>query len=347
MAASVPAILYAFGGSLFSASTPSAYQVVRANAAATAYELVTVYSRSETDTLLANYATSSALDGKLAKTTDSFIGTLTFLDGSDNTTASVNSATGVFSGVGTGLTGVALLASANVFAAPSASSSATIAQSFTATYTNSSGSSTPYVFTVTDSTTGTAGFSALVVNRAGSGTGSASKFLLDLRDGGSTKLSVDRFGSGIFSGNLQGGNLYTQGFLRAAGSGANIAFTQSFTNVSATRMTFSANGSAAGTSGTEVCVSIAPTYNQASGTAANTDLLINRTQTAVGSGAQRYLDIQLAGTSKFYIDNTTVAFIANGTAPAGTPSGGGFLYVVSGELWWKGSSGTSTKIAVA
>jgi hypothetical protein len=44
-------------------------------------------------------------------------------------------------------------------------------------------------------------------------------------------------------------------------------------------------------------------YNQASGTAANTDLLINRTQTAVGSGAQLLIDAQVGGVSKFSVSN--------------------------------------------
>lgn len=57
------------------------------------------------------------------------------------------------------------------------------------------------------------------------------------------------------------------------------------------------------TSGSIVAWSLTPTYNQASGTAANTDLLINRTQTAVGSGAQLLLDAQVGGTSKASIDN--------------------------------------------
>lgn len=48
-------------------------------------------------------------------------------------------------------------------------------------------------------------------------------------------------------------------------------------------------------------VAITPTYNQSSGTAANTDLLINRTETAVGSGSQRLIDLQTGGTSRFYI----------------------------------------------
>jgi len=49
-------------------------------------------------------------------------------------------------------------------------------------------------------------------------------------------------------------------------------------------------------------VSIAPTYNQA-GTAAATDLKINRTETAVGTGNQFLIDAQVGGTSKFSVTN--------------------------------------------
>lgn len=51
---------------------------------------------------------------------------------------------------------------------------------------------------------------------------------------------------------------------------------------------------------------IEPTYNQLSGTATNTDLLISRTQTAVGSGTQLLIDAQVGGSSKFSVDNTGV-----------------------------------------
>lgn len=45
------------------------------------------------------------------------------------------------------------------------------------------------------------------------------------------------------------------------------------------------------------------TVNQ-TGTAGATDFLINRTQTAVGSGAQLLADFQVGGVSKFKVDNT-------------------------------------------
>ena len=58
------------------------------------------------------------------------------------------------------------------------------------------------------------------------------------------------------------------------------------------------------TSGTNYGFSVLPNYNQASGTAANTDFLINRTQTAVGSGTQNLIDAQVNGVSRFRVDNT-------------------------------------------
>lgn len=55
------------------------------------------------------------------------------------------------------------------------------------------------------------------------------------------------------------------------------------------------------TSGTVNPVAITPTYNQSSGTAANTDLLINRTETAVGSGQQLLIQGQTGGTTRYYV----------------------------------------------
>ena len=194
MAAVLPIYLTFGGTGFYGLSNPSAYQAVRGNSAGTAFEQVTIYSRSEMDSVLGSYATTSAVNGKLSKTTDSFSGTLSFLDGSDNTTASINSTTGVITGVGTGLSGVALLASRNVFAAPSSSSSSNIAQDFSGTYTHSSGTATGYRFTVTNSTTGTAGVTAMLVNLTATG-GSGTKLLQDLQFGGSSRFSVSSAGA--------------------------------------------------------------------------------------------------------------------------------------------------------
>ena len=63
------------------------------------------------------------------------------------------------------------------------------------------------------------------------------------------------------------------------------------------------SGTFSNTSGASAALVIKPTYNQLSGTAANTDLLINRTQTAVGSGTQYLIDAQVGSASKFSVDN--------------------------------------------
>jgi hypothetical protein len=56
-------------------------------------------------------------------------------------------------------------------------------------------------------------------------------------------------------------------------------------------------GTNTSTTGSGAVLAINPTYNQASGVAANTDLLSNRTQTQVGSGTQKLADLQVGGTS--------------------------------------------------
>lgn len=65
-----------------------------------------------------------------------------------------------------------------------------------------------------------------------------------------------------------------------------------------------ANMSFTNTSGNSVSVSVTPIYNQASGSGNNTDLLINRTQTAVMSGTQLLWDAQVASVSKGSLTNT-------------------------------------------
>jgi len=42
-----------------------------------------------------------------------------------------------------------------------------------------------------------------------------------------------------------------------------------------------------------------------------------------------------------------VLLVSNGTAPGSNPTGGGYLYVESGALKYRGSSGTVTTIANA
>lgn len=68
----------------------------------------------------------------------------------------------------------------------------------------------------------------------------------------------------------------------------------------------------------------------------------NATRIALDSSG----NLGLGGAS--FASGTLVMFIANrSAAPSGTPSGGGILYVESGALKYKGSSGTVTTIANA
>lgn len=71
------------------------------------------------------------------------------------------------------------------------------------------------------------------------------------------------------------------------------------------------------TSGTVTPVTIQPVYNEASGNAANTDLLINRTETLVGSGTQLFTDMQVGGSSKFAINHFGSISQLAGTATQG------------------------------
>jgi hypothetical protein len=70
-----------------------------------------------------------------------------------------------------------------------------------------------------------------------------------------------------------------------------------------TRVLLSYGTARTNTTGSSVTASISSVYNQSSGTASNTDLLINRTETAVGSGAQLLADFQVGSYSYFAFSN--------------------------------------------
>lgn len=159
---------------------------------------------------------------------------------------------------------------------------------------------------------------------------SSNVFHLDLEKGGS---GSDRALSMSASGKT---------FSIAVGAGV---FT--FDNSSSgSTTTLRAVGTNTASSGNHANISSTPTVNQ-SGTAGYTAILANVTETATGSGAKKLLDLQIGGASKFSVDNVAVIYAANATAPSGNPSGGGYLYVESGALKYKGSSGTVTTLAAA
>lgn len=119
------------------------------------------------------------------------------------------------------------------------------------------------------------------------------------------------------------------------------------TSTGATRTALLVNGTSTASSGTYIGEQIAPTINQSS-TATAYIFDINPTLTATGSGGVRLLSARAGGSDKWYLDNNSVNYIANSTSvPASNPSSGGFLYVESGALKYRGSSGTVTTVAVA
>lgn len=132
-------------------------------------------------------------------------------------------------------------------------------------------------------------------NGTGLGINAATGFtgaLIEAQVGGATRLTMTGAGNlsvnaGLFIGtsiNQTTGNLLTIANLN-----------QNNTNFFPVAMSVATYSQTSGNNG---AVRISPIYNQLSGTAANTDLLINRTNTAVGSGAQLYQDWQLATVSQ-------------------------------------------------
>lgn len=169
--------------------------------------------------------------------------------------------------------------------------------------TNTSGATTAVSITPTyNQASGTAANTDLLINRTQTAVGSGAQLLFDAQVGGVSKASINS--AGVLT--AVGGNFNGVGI----GSGAvnygynSLYLANNGTFNANTPLVIMATGQITTTSGTSVGVSIAPTYNQTSGAAANTDLLINRTQTAVGSGAQLLIDAQVGGSSKFNLSNT-------------------------------------------
>jgi fibronectin-binding autotransporter adhesin len=146
------------------------------------------------------------------------------------------------------------------------------------------------------STSGT----ALGIN-ASSGCGSSER-LIDAQNNGTTEFNVQCNGNVAITASLTIGAANSINPASFAANGFSL-LTSNNSTASAVGLKL-ASGTWSQTSGSNVAVEVIPTYNQASGTASNTDLLINRTQTAVGSGTQRLFDAQVGGSTKFNISNT-------------------------------------------
>lgn len=144
----------------------------------------------------------------------------------------------------------------------------------------------------------------LVINQTDTASPGTSN-LIEAFVGGVSKLSVRNNGTIIVTGNIGLVGSLLNNTQTVSTAPVNIGSAQSTS-----------------TSGNVIAVRIAPTYNQASGTAANTDLLINRTETALGSGAQYLIDAQVGGASRFSVDNAGGLTAKNGLTITGSRAAG-------------------------
>jgi hypothetical protein len=98
----------------------------------------------------------------------------------------------------------------------------------------------------------------------------------------------------IFTSTIRPTNIANATILFSTISGLSVAGNQ---------FTFDGGVSATNSSGLLNVVKLQQTYNQ-TGTASSNDFLINRTETALGSGAHLFADFQIGGASRFKVDRT-------------------------------------------
>ena len=188
------------------------------------------------------------------------------------------------------------------------------------------------------------GLTDLLVNPAVKTSG----YLMNLQVGGASKFSVNRAGS-ISAGTNSNINGSLSSFLFTSASSMNTTYVSPFAGgdspanitsrigVQIGGFGYSSGYSDLSTGGNQVWMKIAPVYNQAASTAANTDLLISRTQTAVGSGAQLLIDAQVYGASQFRVTNAGLGYFAGNlgvgsTAPQQKLDVEGSVYLGSGNV---------------
>ncbi len=161
----------------------------------------------------------------------------------------------------------------------------------------------------------------MLINRTQTAVGSGAQYLIGAQVGGVSKFSVSNTGqisaytinapNGInrLAEFFINGNYFYNNFLRfTMGTyGTSPTYFQNMVDWSsgnAFEFTgYDSSREMTALSGSQAYLAIKPYWNQTD-TASGTDLLINRTQTAVGSGAQYLIDAQVGGVSKFSVTNT-------------------------------------------
>src|SRR3990167_10177610 len=167
----------------------------------------------------------------------------------------------------------------------------------TATLDNATGNEVAYQLNYTTNKLTSGNDTGLLISMTDT-TSPGTSLPLDIQVGLVSKFSVNN------SGNVSSANIFNGVYYGTTGT-ASATITGKYTATSTgNHVIITPENAKTNTSGSSAILAITPTYNQASGTAANTDLLINRTQTAVGSGAQKLLDLQVSTASKFSVSNT-------------------------------------------
>ena len=135
-------------------------------------------------------------------------------------------------------------------------------------------------------------------------TGWTNAFLLNLRYNGATKASIATDGELTLLGDIVATGLEPSAY-------GSLSINSEGSPYGGTAVSIG-TGTHTNSSGVITTIAISPTLNQ-SGTAGATDLLINRTETAVGSGVQLLADFQVGGVSKFNVSNIGVRTIRGAT----------------------------------
>lgn len=161
--------------------------------------------------------------------------------------------------------------------------------------------------------------------------------LADFQLSGTSKAYITN--GGTISGNaLQSGQV----FPASNNTTLQLGLTRSYSTAGTTAVAIG-NNTHSQSSGSNNAVSIIPTYNQTS-TAAATDLLINRTQTAVGSGAQNLIDAQVGGASKFKVDNT--GLVTTAVAIPATSGGTAQTTYATGDTIYASGTNALSKLTI-
>lgn len=105
-------------------------------------------------------------------------------------------------------------------------------------------------------------------------------------------------------------------------------------------------GAETSTSGTKVGIKFERTYNQASGTAANTDLLVNRIETVIGSGLQRLADFQKGSASQIFLSNTATIGMLETITPTAVTNYAQVYTKADNKLYFQDGAGVEHELAV-